>query len=129
VLTIRYIDLDGELGLDGTFSSLVALGQLFRRGSGDMDLAMGSDPYPYEGFLSRIAVCQSNRKIVMRVVGGKDFEVCGNMDSLHLLAWNIEDFAANAYGNDHYQSDYHPDHWYLEEESVSLVVRVDPALE
>ena len=129
MLAIRYIDLDGELGLDGTFSSFVALGQLIRRGSGDMDLATEPDPYPYHGNLSRITVCQSNRKIVMRVVDGKDFEVCGNMDSLRLLAWDIEDFAASAYGKDHLHVDYHPDHWYLEEESVSLVVRVDSALE
>ncbi|CAM3243625.1 hypothetical protein STSO111631_09435 [Stackebrandtia soli] len=129
MLAIRYIDLDGELGLDGTFSSFVALGQLLRRGSGDMDLATADDPYPYVGSLSRIIVRQSNRKIVMRVVDGKDFEACGNMDSLRQLARNVENFAASAYGKDHLHVDYYPDHFYLDEESVSLVVRVDPALE
>ncbi|CAM3243266.1 hypothetical protein STSO111631_09405 [Stackebrandtia soli] len=129
MLMILYGDLNGEMGLDGTVGSFVALGQLLRRGSGDMDLATADDPYPYVGSLSRITVRQSNRKIVMRVVDGKDFEVCGNMDSLRQLARNIENFAASAYGKDHLHVDYHPDHWYLEEESVSLVVRVDPALE
>ncbi|GAA2470548.1 hypothetical protein ACFPFX_12625 [Streptomyces mauvecolor] len=119
-------DSAGELELSGTRSELLALSRKLRSGEGETLLSKVSNPFPYSRSLSRIAVCQASGKIMISSSGdGESLDVEGKLESLHLLADNIEGFALEADQDDHLHVDYFPEHDYLAEGSGSLVVAID----
>ncbi|MFE9767915.1 hypothetical protein ACFYPC_25910 [Streptomyces sp. NPDC005808] len=119
-------DSMGELELSGTRSELLALGRKLRSGEGKTLLAKVSSPFPYSRSLLRIEVRQASGKVgISSSGGGESLDVEGSLESLSLLAENIERFALEADQGDHLHVDYFPGHDYLAEGSGSLVVAID----
>ncbi|MEV0907296.1 Imm32 family immunity protein [Streptomyces hokutonensis] len=119
-------DSTGELELSGTRSELLALGRKLRSGEGETLLAKVPDPFPYSRSLLRIEVHQASGKIRISSSGDSEsLNVEGRLESLSLLAENIEGFALEADQGDHLHVDYFPEHEYLVEGSGSLVVAID----
>ncbi|MFC5185043.1 hypothetical protein ACFPM5_26990 [Actinomadura harenae] len=119
-------DSTGEMELSGTRSELLALAREFRRGRGEVRIPKVSDPAPYGRSLSRIDFRQASGKVGISSSGdGEVMEVQGGLDSLALLADNIEGFALEADQGDHLHVDHFPEHDYLAEGSDPLVVCID----
>ncbi|MFJ9379408.1 hypothetical protein [Streptomyces sp. NPDC101455] len=119
-------DSTGELELSGSRSELLALGRKLRSGDGEILLAKASDPFPYSGSLLRIGVRQASGKVRISSSGDSgSLDVEGRLESLSLLAENIEGFALEADQGDHLHVDYFPEHDYLAGGSGSLVVAID----
>ncbi|MFD5817335.1 hypothetical protein [Streptomyces sp. NPDC127038] len=119
-------DSTEELELSGSPSELLALGRKLRRGEGEAVLAKVSDPAPYGRSLARIDVRQASGKIRISSAGDSEsLTVEGGLESLSLLAENIEGFALEADQGDHLHVDHFPGHDYLAEGSGSLVVALD----
>ncbi|MEU4384424.1 hypothetical protein [Promicromonospora sp. NPDC023805] len=126
MLKALHSDSTGEFELSGTCSELLALGRKLGSGRGEILLAKVSDPFPYARYLSRIEFQQASGKIRMSSSkDGETLEVAGRLESLSLLAENIEGFASEADQGDHLHVDYFPEHDYLAEGSGSLVVAID----
>ncbi|WP_199744669.1 Imm32 family immunity protein [Actinomadura harenae] len=76
--------------------------------------------------MSRIDFRQASGKVGISSSGdGEVMEVQGGLDSLALLADNIEGFALEADQGDHLHVDHFPEHDYLAEGSDPLVVCID----
>ncbi|GLW19786.1 hypothetical protein Stsp01_65290 [Streptomyces sp. NBRC 13847] len=119
-------DSTEELELSGSRSELLALSQTLRNGDGESLLTEVSDPFPYSRSLSRIEVRQTSGKVsISPSRDGDSLSVEGRLDSLCLLAENIEGFAFDAAQGDHLHVDYFPEHDYLARGSGSLVVAID----
>lgn len=119
-------DFTGELELSGTPSDLLTMSRKLRSGEGVALLAKVSDPFPYSRSLSRIEVRRASGKIRISSSGDSEsLSVEGEIESLALLADNIEGFALGAIQGDHLHVDYFPEHDYLAEGSGSLVVAFD----
>ncbi|MBW5481580.1 Imm32 family immunity protein [Streptomyces bambusae] len=116
----------GELELSGTRSELLALGRKLRSGRGEILLSKVSNAFPYARSLLRIEFQQASGKIRMSSSGGGEaLTIEGRLESLCLLAENIESFALEADQDDHLHVDYFPGHDYLDKWSGSLVVAID----
>ncbi|MEV0951837.1 hypothetical protein [Promicromonospora sp. NPDC050249] len=119
-------DSTGELELSGTCVELLTLGRKLRSGRGVILLDKVSRPFPYTRSLLRIVIQQASGKIRVSSSGdGESLEVVGRLESLSLLAENIEGFALEADQGDHLHVDHFPEHDYLAEGSGSLVVAID----
>jgi hypothetical protein len=119
-------DSTGEFEMSGTPSDLLALGRKLRSGEGEIFLEKVRDPFPYSRSLLRIEVHRASGKIIISSSGdGEYLDVEGRLESLSLLADNIEGFAWEADRGDHLHVDYFPEHDYLAEGSGSLVVAID----
>jgi hypothetical protein len=126
VLKASHSDSTRELELSGTRSELLTLGRKLRSRRGEILLAKVSNPFPYTRSLSRIEIQLASGKIRVSPSGdGETLDVAGRLESLSLLAENIEGFALEADQDDHLHVDYFPEHDYLAEESGSLVVAID----
>ena len=116
----------GEMEISGTRSELLALGRKLRGGRGEISLPEVSDPSPYDRPLSRIEFRRASGKVRLSSSGeGEVLAVRGGLESLALLADNIEGFALGADRGCHLHVDYFPAHDYLAEGSESLVVCID----
>ncbi|MFJ2650016.1 hypothetical protein ACIO1C_25245 [Streptomyces sp. NPDC087420] len=123
---VLFDDSTGESELSGTRSELLSLARKLRSGGGDTLLVKVSDPFPYSRSLLRIEVRQASGKVMISSSGdGESLAVEGGMESLSLLAENIEGFALEADQGGHLHVDYFPGHDYLAGESGSLVVAID----
>lgn len=119
-------DSTEELELSGSRSELLTLGQKLRSGDGETLLAKVSDPFPYSRSLSRIEIRQASGRVrISSSGGGESLDVEGRLESLSLLAENIEAFALEADQGDHLHVDFFPEHDYLAGGSGSLVVAID----
>ncbi|MGW1157846.1 Imm32 family immunity protein [Streptomyces sp. NPDC002513] len=126
MLKVLREDSTGEMELSGTRSELLALGRELRSGRGEILIPKASNPFPYDRALSRIEFQQASGKVRISPSGdGEAMEIQGELDSLALLADNIEGFALEADQGDHLHVDYFPEHDYLAEGSESLVVGID----
>ncbi|WP_327178570.1 hypothetical protein OG599_27085 [Streptomyces sp. NBC_01335] len=126
MLKVLRSDSTSELELSGSRSELLALGQKLRKGEGEALLVRAPDPFPYSRSLLRIEVHQASGKIrVYYSEGAESLNFIGRLESLYLLAENIEGFALDAVQGDHLHVDYFPEHDYLTEGSESLVVAFD----
>lgn len=126
MLKVLREDSTGEMELSGTRSELLALGRGLRSGQGEFRIPKDSNPFPYDRSLSRIEFRQASGKVRISSSGdGETLEVQGRLESLALLADNIEGFALEADQDDHLHVDYFPEHDYLAEGSESLVVGID----
>ncbi|MFE3551905.1 hypothetical protein ACFXN2_24950 [Streptomyces kronopolitis] len=118
-------DSTEEFELSGSSSELLALGQKLRSGDGETLLEKVSDPFPYSRSLLRIDVRQANGKVrISSSGGGESLDVEGKLESLSILAENIEGFALEALQGHHLHVDYFPGHDYVAKGSASLVVAI-----
>ncbi|MFE7480476.1 hypothetical protein [Streptomyces sp. NPDC057552] len=125
MLKVLRDDSTGELELSGTRSDLLTLAQKLRNGRGEILLAKVSNPFPYTKSLLRIEFQQAGGKLrISSSEDGEALEFEGRLESLSLLAENIEKFALEADQDDHLHADYLPEHDYLAEESGSLVFAI-----
>lgn len=112
--------------LSGTRSELLILVRDLRIGQGEIDMAKISDPSPYGRSLSRIEIRKASGNLRISSSGdGESLEVEGGLESLALLADNIDGFALEADQDDHLHVDYFPEHDYLADGSESLVVCIE----
>lgn len=119
-------DSSGEIELSGTRSELLRLVRDLRTGQGEIHLSKVENPFPYDSSLSRIEFRKSSGKVkVSSLSEGETLELQGGLESLGLLADNIEGFALEAAEDDHLHVDYFPEHDYLAEGSGSLVVGIE----
>ncbi|WP_328917515.1 MULTISPECIES: Imm32 family immunity protein [unclassified Streptomyces] len=119
-------DSTGELELSGTRFELLALGRKLRSGEGEAILEKVPDPFPYSRSLLRIEIHQASGNIrISSSADGDSLNVEGRLESISLLAENIEGFALEADRCDHLHVDYFPEHDYLAEGSGSLVLAID----
>ncbi|MFF4594457.1 hypothetical protein [Amycolatopsis sp. NPDC001319] len=119
-------DTFGEMSISGTRSDLLALCRELRSGRAEMRASKAADPRPYDRSLSRIEFRPASGKVhISSLEDGESMEIRGGLEFLAFLAEVIEGFALEADQDDHLHVDYFPGHYYLVEESDSLVIEFD----
>jgi hypothetical protein len=78
-------------------------------------------PAPYLGYVQSLELERGAGKVSVSR-SGESVNVSGSADSLALLAHNIEQLAFSENCQDHLHIEFRPQHFYLNEESVPLVV-------
>jgi len=78
-------------------------------------------PVPHLGYLKSLELERSVGKVSVSR-SGESVNVSGSADCLALFAHNIEQLAYSESCPDHLHVEFHPQHFYLNEESVPLVM-------
>ncbi len=117
----RYSKSD-ELAIEATSSALGLLARALRNAPSSVELVIPpeQDAGPYDGFLVEVVVEPTTGKLRIARRGGT-LLISGGDESRAVLAKNIESLAEGTLG-DHIHVEYHPDHYYLDPSTASLVV-------
>jgi hypothetical protein len=121
--------LAGDLQIEGSAMALASLARALRQAPSVLDLGMPSneEPAPYDGFLRQIVIRPARGKVQIER-DDSILLISGDPDFRSVLAENIESLLkAGDASLSHLHVDYHPDHFYLEPTSSSLVIEVSPA--
>jgi hypothetical protein len=90
----------------------------------DLAIPHNEGPAQYDGFVGQIRVILGDNRVRISLEGAV-LSIEGRQAYLSLLAENIASLAAdNAPLGSHLHIEYHPNHYYLEEGSVPLVVEL-----
>jgi hypothetical protein len=114
----------GELKLSAERRELLALAGAAEAGSGYFSLAADADVTPYDVALSDLEIRPVDRPTVRVAVGeaGKRLVITGDSSSLGVFAQNLRGLAETPITGDHLHIEYYPEHFYLDSESLPLVV-------
>lgn len=78
-------------------------------------------PAPYLGYVNSVELDPGVGKVSVSR-SGESVNISGSADSLSLFAHNIERLAFSESCPDHVHIEFHPQHFYLSEESVPLII-------
>jgi hypothetical protein len=115
-----------EVDVAGRACDLEELAGILAVGSGSPATFSGADPSPYQGFLPGIVVRSvPESRVVLSVDGGEGvLNIVGSSDFLCILAENLLDLCREGVRGEHLHIEYFPEHFYLAESRVSLVVHL-----
>ncbi len=114
----------GELKLSAGRRELLALAGAAEAGSGYFSLAADADVAPYDVALSDLELESVDRPTVRVAVdgSGKRLLITGDASSLGVFAQNLRGLAGTPNTVDHLHIEYYPEHFYLDSESLPIVV-------
>lgn len=123
---------DSDISLEGHEPALLELARLLRK-AGDADvrplMIPPTPPDPYNSYATSLKV-EHGASGVRIARNQSQIRISGSSNKLAALAENIEWIAngnpANI-GSNHIHIEYHPGHFYLEEESIPLVISKSPS--
>jgi hypothetical protein len=125
-LSVRYSGNLGEVNIAGHVRDLEEFVGVLVLGSGSLATSSEGDPSPYREFLSCIAVRSVlEGRIVLSVDEDEGvLKIAGSLKFLYILAENICELCRESVLGEHLHVDYFPEHFYLAESQVSLVIHL-----
>jgi hypothetical protein len=127
-LTVRRSAEPGEVEISGTVAALEEWAAALTRDGVEITTGTGDDPAPYAAYLTAIRVRSTADGLVEVSVDEQRqaLTVEGSGESMSVLADNIRGLCREGVPGEHMHIEYFPDHFYLAESPVSLVIaRVD----
>jgi hypothetical protein len=127
-VVIRYAPHSGELDVTATRAQLRLVAGLLDAAVGRISCDDSLDASPFETCLVALSVRQRpTGGVAFHVVAGtREVIIEGARDPLGAPADNLRDLALHGQGWDHHHVEFFTDHYYLEESSLSVVVRLAP---
>ena len=114
--------------IDVTFSrtAAAAFADALADGAGTFQAKVGTDPGPYQSFLSGIEVAaQPTGKVVMSLdMAARNLRFAGAVEYLTVLGNNIRNLAEAPDPSGHLHVEYFEDHYYLAESELSVVFQI-----
>jgi hypothetical protein len=122
-MKILFYPPTGEIDLSADQAGISRLADLVASGTGMMvaDDALGGFPDQVSLTQVRIRVTDGRAVAIGADAGDRSLSISGDLADLRVLAGNLRQMAATDDGG-HLHIDYHPDHSYLAEGSLPLVV-------
>jgi hypothetical protein len=110
-----------ELELAGTADELRSLGGAIESGAGSFALQTNADVSPYDIALRHLKIETNSREGVAISVDQENNQIIisGPIERLMILGQNVSNAASSG---DHLHIEYFPDHFYLDRDSVPLVI-------
>ncbi|MDX3667605.1 Imm32 family immunity protein [Streptomyces europaeiscabiei] len=123
-LVVRCSAEPGEVEVSGSVNSLGEWANALTRDDVEISTSPGDDPSPYPRCLTGIRVRSTAPGLVkMSVdVDRQALTFTGSGESMKVLAENILGLCREGVPGDHLHIEYFPDHFYLAESRISLVV-------
>jgi hypothetical protein len=121
---------ESSVDIEGSAESLRELSQVIQKtgSSGTLVFRIPQNPpTPYLAYAKSLRICPSQGNISI-IRNGDEIIINGSPEKLFILAQNIEGLAEQAThespGNHqaHLHIEYHPGHFYLQENSIPLIV-------
>lgn len=112
-----------EANVDGTRVDFLGLAALLLQGKGEIKTDTQGSPAPYDKFLKSIIIkTVPGQRLTFSATEDGDLLVAGESAGLEILAGNLKWFAeGERTKGDHMHVEYHPDHFYLAEDSIPMV--------
>ena len=123
-LVVRCSAETGEVEVAGTVDALEEWANALTRDDVEISTSQGKDPSPYSRYLAGIRVRSTAQGLVKMSVDA-DRQVLaftGSRQSMKVLAENIRGLCREGVSGEHLHIEYFPDHFYLAESRISLVV-------
>jgi len=113
-----------QIDLEGDAESLGKLAQEMRQlhdvYEWSLDKPSSGSLAPYSGLAISLKIEVANDSVCVSRIEGQ-IVIRGSIEKLKILAHNIQ-FAADDANSDHQHIDYHPNHYYLDQRSVPLII-------
>lgn len=127
-LIVRSAAEPGEVEVSGTVAALETWADALTRDDAEITTGPGADPAPYARHLAGIRT-RSTASGPVELSVDEDrrmLTLTGSGESMAVLAENIRGLCREGVPGEHLHIEYFPDHFYLAESRISLVVaRVD----
>jgi hypothetical protein len=112
----------GEINLSADQAELTELAALVASGNGTMTSQDTSGDVPGDTALTRIHVRVADSEVMIAAdTDTRSLTITGNLRTLHILASNLTEMAQADDGG-HLHIEHYPDHPYITEDSLPLVV-------
>ena len=123
-LIVRCATEPGEVEVSGTVETLGEWANALTRGDVEISTSTGGDPSPYSHYLAGICVRWTAPGLVQMSVDTERqaLSFTGSGQSMKVLAENIRGLCREGVPGEHLHIEYFPDHFYLAESQISLVV-------
>jgi len=124
MLRSRTSDTAGGATIEGDRSGFARLGALIIEGHGRLDLDQVGDPSPYARWLTGIVVRRGDAESVTVGYSDDRLDLTIGCPEPHVeaVAWNIAGCMLDAAVGYHRHEEAYPEHFYLDERAVPLVV-------
>lgn len=123
-LVVRCSVESGEVEVAGTVDALEEWASALTWDDVEISTSLGDDPSPYSLYLVGICVRSTAHGLVKMSVDAdrQALVFAGSRQSMNVLAENIRGLCREGVLGEHLHIEYFPDHLYLEESRISLVV-------
>jgi hypothetical protein len=127
-LIVRATEDAGEVEISGTVDTLLAWADALTRDDAEITTGRGADPSPYARHLAGVRVRTTPHGLVEISFDeeAQALTFTGSRESMEVLVQNIRGLCQEGVPGEHLHIEYFPDHFYLAESRIALVVaRVD----